>query len=125
MREVGGAGGVIGCARTPEEMRGKVTQVRAKVTDAFQTRAPGRDIVEHEGGGWYPTLDWVGVRAYDAAGVADSSSAVRSTWRTSYASMTSPSLTSSKPSRWMPHSKPSVTSRTSSLNRFSESIVVS
>ena len=56
---------------------------------------------------------------------ADSSSAVRSTWRTSYASMTSPSLTSSKPSRWMPHSKPSVTSRTSSLKRFSESIVVS
>src|SRR5207237_471938 len=27
-----------------------------------QTRASPADIVEHEGGGWYPTLDWVGVR---------------------------------------------------------------
>src|SRR5687768_7988400 len=44
----------------------------------------------------------------------------RATSRTSYASMTSPSLTSWKFSRPMPHSNPSWTSRTSSLNRRSE-----
>jgi hypothetical protein len=35
-------------------------------TELAQTRAPGTGSVEHEGGGWYPTLDWVGGRL-DAA----------------------------------------------------------
>ena len=48
-----------------------------------------------------------------------SASDVRSTSRVSKISSTSPSFTSLKPSRRMPHSKPSATSRTSSLNRFS------
>src|SRR5215210_2866246 len=66
---------------------------------------------------------------YSLAAVAGSgagvSRSVRSTWRVSYASSTSPTLTSSKFARWMPHSKPSATSRASSWNRLSESIVVS
>src|SRR3989442_13457491 len=62
---------------------------------------------------------------YDAVAVAGVSRSVRSTWRVSYASSTSRSLTSLKPSRRMPHSKPSCTSRTSSLTRRSEAIVVS
>src|SRR5947209_8365995 len=45
---------------------------------------------------------------------------VRATSRTSYVSTTSPSWTSWKFSRPIPHSKPSATSRTSSLNRRSD-----
>jgi hypothetical protein len=36
-------------------------------TKLAQCGAPGTDSVEHEGGGWYPTLDWVG-EALDTAG---------------------------------------------------------
>jgi len=39
-----------------------VTLSVQKFTFASHLRAPAADIVEHEGGGWCPTLDWVGVR---------------------------------------------------------------
>src|SRR5262249_9178599 len=64
-----------------------------------------------------------GVAAVAPAG-AGSSSEVRSTSRVSYTSNTSPSRRSLKPSRRMPHSKPSATSRTSSLKRRSWATVV-
>src|SRR6185436_18955204 len=64
-------------------------------------------------------------RTYDVAAGGASSSVVRSISRVSYASRMSPSFTSLKPSRRIPHSNPSVTSRASSLKRFSWAIVVS
>src|SRR5581483_5025486 len=64
--------------------------------------------------------------AYEASPApAGSSSDVRSTSRVSNTSKTSPSRRSLNPSRRMPHSKPSVTSRTSSLNRRSCATCVS
>jgi hypothetical protein len=37
--------------------------MRAFVPELAQTRASGADNVATEGGGFIPTLDWVGVRA--------------------------------------------------------------
>ena len=39
-------------------------------TKSAQTRARSHGIVEHEGGGWYPTLEWVGEARPAIAAVA-------------------------------------------------------
>src|SRR2546423_6947141 len=64
-------------------------------------------------------------RVYAGVGAGFSERSVRSTCRVSKTSKTSPSRRSLKPSRRMPHSKPSDTSRTSSLKRRSCAIDVS